>query len=254
MSRYDEQKIEKMRIAADICSDIYQEIISSAKPGVTTMELDQLAESLCKKYDVIPAFKGFEGFPATLCISNNDVVVHGFPGDEVLKDADLLGIDMGVKYKDVFSDMSMTIPVGGEYKTPEIKRFVETVKKATLAGIAQAIPGNKVGDIGHAMQSVVESAGYTVVQEMVGHGIGYSLHEDPYIPGFGDKGEGETLYKGQTLAIEAIVNQGSRDIVIDADDGWTTYTKDGKLSGIFEHTVIVDQEPEILTKWSEIGK
>ncbi|GAB4162756.1 MAG: type I methionyl aminopeptidase [Candidatus Dojkabacteria bacterium] len=244
----DQSKIEKMKIAADICSDIYKQIIAAAKPGTTLLALDKLAEQLCSDNKVLPAFKGYEGFPATLCVSPNDIVVHGIPDQTKIKEGDVLGIDLGIKYQDVYSDMSYTIAVGG-YKDEVTKKFVETVKKATLAGIAKAIPGNKVGDIGAAMQEVVESNGYSVVKEMVGHGVGYELHEDPNIPGYGKKGRGELLYKGQTLAIEAIVNQGSADIFIDSEDGWTTYTEDGMLSAIFEHTIIVDEDPVILTKW-----
>lgn len=247
--QYDAEKISKMREAAVICSAIYKEIIEHTQPGVTTKELDELAEALCYKYDVLPAFKGYEGFPATICVSPEDIVVHGIPDGTKLKNGELLGIDMGVKYKDVYSDMSMTVAVGGKYGNRDAINLVEATKEATLAGIAAAVPGNTVGDIGHAMQSVIESNGYSVVKEMVGHGIGRELHEDPYIPGYGKPGKGEVLYKGQTIAIEAIVNQGSDEIFIDSDDGWTAFTGDGKLSAIFEHTVVVDDIPEILTDW-----
>lgn len=245
----DEEKIKKMRDAAVICSDIFADIIKLAKEGAPLIEVDALAESLCHKYKVLPAFKGYDGFPATICVSPNDVVVHGIPDDTILEKGDLLGIDFGIKYQDVYSDMSITIPIGGTYSDPSANNFVETVKRATLAGIKAAVAGNHVGDISHAIQTTVESQGYSVVKEMVGHGVGYHLHEDPYVPGFGKPGKGELLYDGQTLAIESIINQGSPKIFIDADDGWTTYTNDGMLSAIFEHTIVVGEKPEILTKW-----
>lgn len=245
--KYDTKKIAKMRIAADICSDIFHELGEALKPGVTMMEIDELSIKLSKKKNVIPAFTGIDGYPASICSSVNDAVVHGLPNDYVLQDMDIVGLDFGVKYKGVCSDMSYTYVLGDV--SEEIKRLLNVTKKATLAGIAAAIPGNKTGDIGHEMQSIVEKNGFSVVRELVGHGIGYSVHEDPYVPGYGRKGEGETLYRGQTLAIEAIVNQGSPDIFLDSDDNWTFYTEDGMLSALFEHTIVVDEEPEILTAW-----
>jgi methionyl aminopeptidase len=245
----DEEKIKKMREAAVICSDIFQQIIKLAKEGAPLMEVDALAESLCYKNKVKPAFKGYEGFPSTICVSPNDVVVHGIPDELKLEEGDLLAVDMGIKYKDVYSDMAITFPIGGSYREASTQVFADTVKAAVLAGIEAARVGNKVGDIGHAMQTIVEKGGYSVVKEMVGHGIGYELHEDPYIPGFGKPNTGEKLYDGQTIAVEAIINEGTDEIVMDADDGWTTYTNDGKLSAIFEHTIVVGEKPEILTKW-----
>jgi methionyl aminopeptidase len=245
----DEEKIKKMRDAAVICSDIFAQIIKLAKQGAPLIEVDALAESLCYKNNVKPAFKGYEGFPSTICVSPNDVVVHGIPDELKLEDGDLLAVDMGIKYMDVYSDMAITFPIGGSYREPSTQIFADTVKAAVLAGIDAARVGNRVGDIGHAMQTIVENGGYSVVKEMVGHGVGYELHEDPYIPGFGKPNTGEKLYDGQTIAVEAIINEGTDEIVMDADDGWTTYTNDGKLSAIFEHTIVIGEEPEILTKW-----
>lgn len=245
----DNEKIKKMRDAAVICSDIYAKMIKLANEGASFLEVDSYAEDLCYKNNVLPAFKGYEGFPSTICVSPDEIVVHGIPDDTTPAKGTLLGLDMGIKYHDVYSDMSITFPVGGEFRNDEDKRFSDTVKKATLAGINAAVVGNTVGDIGHAIQSVVEGAGYSVVREMVGHGIGYQLHEDPYIPGFGKPGKGEKLYDGQTIAVESIINQGAPDIYLDIEDEWTTYTNDGKLSAIFEHTIVVGEKPEILTKW-----
>lgn len=242
MRKYDPEKIVKMEEAGVICSEILRNVLSKVSVGVSLIELDQYAEQLCIDNKVIPAFKGYEGFPATLCTGVNDVVVHGIPDDYVLEDGDVLSVDFGIKYKDVYSDTSYTVIIGEV--SDEIKKFVNVVKDATLAGIANAKPGNHVGDIGHAMQEIVEKNGYSVVKEMVGHGIGYDLHEEPYVPGYGRKGKGQELYRGQTLAIEAIVNQGLPDIFISIDDGWTSYTEDGMLSALFEHTIVVDQKPK----------
>jgi methionyl aminopeptidase len=243
----DEVKIAKMRIAGRILSEILEEIKPHIKVGVTLNELDDIAEQGCIKRGVLPAFKGYEGYPKTVCFELNDIVVHGIADDYALKDGDKLGVDMGVKYEDVYSDASFTVLIGEASK--ETKKFIETTKQALYAGIREAKIGNTVGDIGWAIQHTVEKEGYSVVREMVGHGIGYELHEEPYIPGYGEKGEDEELYDGQTIAIEAIINQGTKDIVISKKDGWTTRTKDGKLSALFEHTVVVGKIPEILTRW-----
>jgi methionyl aminopeptidase len=247
MRRRDESKIRKMREAAKICSEIYKGISNLVEEGRSLKEIDNYAYKSAKNAGVEPAFLGYEDFPASICTSLNDVVVHGIPDNYKLKKSDVLGIDFGVKYKDVYSDMSMTFAVGAV--SEEANRLIDVTKQATLAGIKHAKVGNTVGDIGNAMQTVIESNGFSVVKEFVGHGIGYSLHEEPYVPGYGEEGRGSELYDGQTLAIEAIVNEGKPDVYISAEDGWTSYTKDGKLSALFEHTVVVGKEPEILTKW-----
>ncbi|WKZ30776.1 MAG: type I methionyl aminopeptidase [Candidatus Dojkabacteria bacterium] len=247
MKKYDREKIKKMEDAGKICSDIMERLVEKAKAGVSLLEIDDLAFDLAKKNNVQSAFLGYEGFPANACIGVNDVVVHGIPTDYELKDGDIVSIDYGIRYKDVFSDMSVTLPIGGVPK--EVISLINTTKEATLAGIMAATPGSTSGDIGYAMQNVIESNGFSVVKEFVGHGIGYSLHEDPYVPGYGQPGAGSKLHVGQTLAIEAIVNQGSPEVVIDADDNWTTYTKDGMLSALFEHTIVVEENPKILTDW-----
>ena len=244
---YDEEKIEKMTKAGQICSEIFAQVKEKVEVGASLMDIDLYAEELCKKKAVIPAFKGYDGFPGTLCLNINDVVVHGVPIDYELQESDVLGVDFGIKYENVYSDMSVTLIMGEV--SDAAKKLVNVAKDATLAGISKALPGNHVGDIGNAMQNIIESNGFSVVREMVGHGIGYSLHEEPYVPGYGEKGEGMELYKGQTLAIEAIVNQGSKDVFISSDDGWTCYTEDGMLSALFEHTIVVDDKPKILTAW-----
>lgn len=245
--KYDKKKISLMRDAGKICSSILKEVVSNAKEGVSLIELNTIAESLCRDHNVTPAFKGYEGFPAAICAGVNDVVVHGIPDQYVLSDGDIVSIDFGIKYHDIFSDVSVTVPVGKVSK--EADRLIQTVKEATLAGIAAAKPGNRVGDIGNAIQTVAESSGFSVVREMVGHGIGHKLHESPNIPGYGRPGSGSELYRGQTLAIESIINQGGPEIFISSEDGWTSYTNDGMLSALFEHTIVVDDKPEILTAW-----
>ena len=238
---------KNMRKAGKIASQILKLVCEEAKEGVSLLELDNLAESLCYQYETRPAFKGYDGFPNTLCVGVNDVVVHGIPDNYRLKSGDIVSLDFGLIYKKVYSDTAYTVMIGKV--NDKVKHFVQTVEKALYAGIAQAVTGNHVGDIGYAMQSLVEENGYSVVREMVGHGVGYELHEDPYIPGYGNKGKGEELYEGQSIAIEAIVNMGKKEIFINRKDGWTSKTKDGSLSGLFEHTVIVGKKPEILTVW-----
>lgn len=245
--KYDEKKIKKMEEAGKIHHKIFSQLIAATKEGVSLLEIDALAEKLCFQHSVIPAFKGYDGFPASICVGVNDVVVHGIPDPYVLKNGDIVSLDFGIKHDGVFADCAVTVIIGEV--DGSVKEFIETTKRAVLNGIKEAIPGNTVGDIGHAMQQTVEKGGYSVVKEMVGHGVGYSLHEEPYVPGFGEKGRGSKLYEGQTLAIEAIVNMGSEDIEISDEDGWTTWTKDGMLSALFEHTIVVGKNPKILTKW-----
>ncbi len=243
----DRGKIDKMIESAKICSEIFKKVIESTKEGVSLMELDKIAEEGCIRNNVIPAFKNYEGFPSCICTGVNDIVVHGIPDEYILTSGDIVSIDFGIKYKDVFSDMAKTVCIG-EVPLSTVK-FVNTVKEVLYAGINQAKPNNTVGDIGFAMQTVAERNGYTVVRELVGHGVGYKLHEEPNIPGYGSKGHGEKLYDGQTIAIEAIINEGKRDILLSSEDDWTTFTEDGMLSALFEHTVVVGRKPEILTVW-----
>ncbi len=243
----DNDKIQKMREAGDILSQILLDIRNGIKIGVSMIELDQIAMESCKKYNVRPAFKGYMDFPAAICVGVNDTVVHGIPDDYRLVDGDMLSVDMGIEYKKVYSDSAFTTHVGTISK--ETERFIKVVHDSLYLGIDQAVVGNNVGDIGHAIDAYVSKHGYAVVKEMVGHGIGYKLHENPYIPGYGKKGSGSKLTDGQTIAIEVIINQGSPSIYISQEDGWTSKTKDGMLSALFEHTVVVGKNPEILTKW-----
>ncbi|MBN1619028.1 type I methionyl aminopeptidase [Candidatus Dojkabacteria bacterium] len=242
---YDKKKIEQMRIGGKIASQILKKVMDEVKPGITTEELDNFAEYLCDKNNVVPAFKGYDGFPNVLCVGPNDTVVHGIPDDRKLKEGDIVSIDFGIKYKDVILDMARTVGVGKISK--DSQKFLNIVNESLQNAINQAKPGNTVGDIGFAIQSTVEKYGYSVVREMVGHGVGYKLHEEPMIPGYGLKGEGDVLSEGQTIAIESIINMGRPEISFSKIDGWTTKTKDGKLSALFENTIAVFEKPEVIT-------
>lgn len=241
----NKEKVLRMKEGGVIAARILGEVLAAVKPGVRTRELDELAEKKCKDFGVKPAFKGYHGYPATICVGPEDIVVHGIPGERILKKGEIVSIDFGIIYKKVFLDMARTVPVGKIL--PETQHFVDTVERAMYAGCLAAVTGNRVGDIGYAINSVVEKKGYVAVRELVGHGVGLHLHEEPMIPGFGRKGHGDKLYEGQTLAIEAIINQGSPEIEISKEDGWTSRTKDGMLSALFENTVLVSDESEILT-------
>lgn len=243
----DIDKIEKMKDAGVILSDILSKVVKYTTEGKSLLEIDAYAEKLCMENNVLPAFKGYEGFPNTLCVGVNDIVVHGIPDEYILKSGDIVSLDMGIKHKGVYSDCAVTVGIGKVSK--EAIKLMEATKRSVLAGIKMAKPGNRVGDIGFAMEKAATDAGFSVVKEMVGHGVGYELHEEPNIPGYGERGHGEKLYEGQTIAIEAIINEGKPDIRISKKDGWTSVTKDGKLSALFEHTVVVAKEPQILTKW-----
>ena len=248
MMNRDEKKIEKMREGGLILVEILKEVLCNVTSGVSTKELDEIAEDLCNSHGVKPAFKGYQDYPAVLCVGPNDIVVHGIPDENTLTEGDILSVDVGIIYKGVYLDMARTVPVGKISESAA--KFVETVKESLEKAISVAKPGNTVGDIGHAISSTVEEKGYSVVREMVGHGVGYKLHEDPPIPGYGSPGEGEKLYDGQTLAIEAIINEGTPEISVSTADGWTSHTKDGKLSALFENTVVVSSKSEILTPLS----
>lgn len=240
-------KIEKMRKGGKILAKIVKEIVVSIAEGVSTYKLDVLALDLCKKYNVKPAFLHYKGYPATACFGVNDTVVHGISSkNEVLKKGDIISVDMGVIYKGYYTDKAVTVGVGKISK--EASRLINATRDCLYAAIRKVKAGNTIGDLGHAIQSVAELAGFSVVKQMVGHGVGKALHEEPKIPGFGNPDEGVELKKGMTLAIEAIINQG-KDGIRFLSDGWTTKTIDGKLSAIFEDTVLVKKKgAEVLTR------
>jgi methionyl aminopeptidase len=232
---------EAGRLAAQTIDVLAREL----RPGVTTAELDRLAEKFIVEHGARPAFKGYRGFPASICPSINEEVVHGIPGPRVLRDGDIIGIDVGVEKDGYFADHACTFVVGKSNET--IERLLRVTREALLKGVAKAVPGNRVGDISHAIQSHVEAEGFSVVRTLVGHGIGKAMHEEPQVPNYGPPDRGPKLMAGQVLAIEPMVNVGGPDVVT-LDDGWTVVTKDGSLSAHFEHTVVVGARgPEILS-------
>ena len=240
-------ELEKMRRAGAVVAQVLIEIADLVKPGATTADLDVFAQTRTKELGAKPAFKGYHGFPATLCVSVNEEVVHGIPSKKrILKDGDIVGIDFGVILDGWFGDSARTFPVGKV--SPEARKLLEITEKSLHLGIDQARAGNHLFDIGHAVQNFVESHGYSVVREFVGHGIGKSLHEDPQVPNFGIRGKGMLLKPGMVLAIEPMINAGKPEVRV-LSDGWTAVTVDQALSAHFEHTVaITEQGPEILTR------
>ena len=244
------EDIELIKEGADILGRVHGLMAKSIKPGITTKYLDDLAYQYIIDAGAKPSFKGYQGFPYTLCISVNDQVVHGFPSDYIIKDGDIISVDCGVFWKGFHSDSAFTYPVGN-VNDETMKLLVETKKSLYLA-IEQAIEGNRIGDISYAVQSHVEKLGYGVVRELVGHGVGKKLHEKPEVPNYGKRGNGPKLISGMVIAIEPMINLGKKNIVQERD-GWTIRTTDGKPSAHFEHTVLVSKDiAEILTTFKYI--
>lgn len=246
ISLKSERELDQMRKACQVTGKILDEMVKMVEPGISTAELDRFAESRCKDFKVIPAFKGYHGFPATVCISINEEVVHGIPSPKrILKKGDIVGLDFGVSHEGWFGDSARTVAVGVISK--EAQKLVDVTRESLLKGIQQCVEGNRVFDIGHAVQNYVEGFGYSVVREFVGHGIGRALHEDPQVPNYGPKGKGLLLKAGMVLAIEPMINAGSHEVKV-LKDGWTAVTVDRSLSAHFEHTIaITTKGPEILT-------
>lgn len=227
-------------------AEVLEIMRETVKPGITTGELDRIAEEHIRKCGAIPAFKGYNGFPATLCTSINEEVVHGIPGLRPLKNGDIISIDCGALFDGYYGDSAITLPVGEV--SEEYQRLLKVCEEALKLGIAQATKGNRLFDISHAVQSYVESNGMSVVRDYVGHGIGRKMHEEPQIPNFGKPGRGPRLEVGMALAIEPMVNLGDYQVET-LDDNWTVVTKDRRASAHFEHTVaITENGPEILTR------
>ena len=240
-----EREINLIAESAQIVGDTLDMLSGKVKPGITLMELDMLAEKFIRSQDAVPAFKGYMGFPATLCISVDDEVVHGIPSDKVLNDGQIVGIDCGAVKNGYYGDSARTFAVGNI--SNEDKDLIDTTQKALYHGIEKAVPGNYVSDIGHAIQAYVEPKGYSIVRELVGHGIGTNLHEDPQVPNYGDPGMGVELKEGMCLAIEPMINIGDKEVYT-LDDGWTVKTKDGYNSAHFEHTIaILKNGPKVLS-------
>ncbi|KKQ29757.1 MAG: type I methionyl aminopeptidase [Candidatus Levybacteria bacterium RIFCSPLOWO2_12_FULL_37_14] len=248
------QEIEIMKTGGKILADVLFEVLKNIKIGVSEIELDQLAEKLILEKGGEPGFKKVEGYKHAICISTNDVVVHGIPTNYKLKEGDVVGIDCGVYYKGFHTDMAQTVRIkdkGLRIKEDEIDEFLKIGEKAMWEGIKAAKAGQRVGDISKAIQGIVEGQGYSVVKSLVGHGVGRELHEDPEVPGFLDGSILETalLEEGMTIAIEVIYNMGKSDVIYSGGDGWTIKSKDGSLSGLFERSIAINNgESLILTK------
>lgn len=243
-------KIQTMFEAGKILGDVLQEIVDYIRPGITEIEIDELAEKLIRQKGGEPGFKRVPGYKHTICVSTNNVVVHGIPKKRTLKNGDIIGIDCGVFLNGYHTDMAQTVVVG---KTTDknIIKFLKTGEKSMFNAILKAKAGNRVGDISKEMQEVVENAGYSIVRSLVGHGVGKELHEEPEIPGYLDKKIENTpiLKEGMTIAIEVIYNFGKKEVVYDGSDDWTIVTKDNSLAGLFERTVLVTKSgPKLITR------
>lgn len=240
-----EEEVQLIRESAQILGKAHGEVARRVTPGVKTQELDQIAEEFIRDHGGIPSFKDYHGFPSSLCISVNEIVVHGFPGKYELKEGDIISVDCGVQFKGFHSDSAYTYPLIGT--KPEVLLLLQRTYDSLFEGIQQAKTGNRIGDIAFAVQSYVEKFGYGVVRELVGHGVGKDLHEDPEIPNFGKRGKGIKLAPGMVFAIEPMINMGTKNVVQERD-GWTIRTKDKKPSAHFEHTVALFKDrTEILT-------
>jgi methionyl aminopeptidase len=243
--RKSEPEIDKIAAAGRIAADAVAHVGDHLEPGITTAELDRIGEEFIRSEGGIPTSKGYRGFPAALCISPNDMIVHGIPGAYTVAEGDLITIDVGVTLDGYVADTAYTFGVGEI--SSEAERLLEVAQSALLGGIEQAQAGNRVGDVSAAIQRVVEEGGFSVVRALVGHGVGRAYHEDPQIPNYGTPGRGVPLSPGMTIAIEPMITAGGIDIVVD-DDQWSVYTADGSLSAHFEHTVaITTNGPRILT-------
>jgi methionyl aminopeptidase len=240
-------EIEKMAEAGRVLARCLTLLRAKTRAGVTTGELDKAAEKFIRSQGGEPAFKGYRGFPGSICASPNSMVVHGIPGPYKLGRGDILSIDVGVILDGWVADAAITVPVGNV--TPVAKRLLATTRAALFDAVEQCRPGNRLGDLGHAVQQRVESDEFSVVRSLVGHGIGRDMHEDPQIPNYGEPGTGEKLEEGMVLAVEPMVNVGNHPIRVAADN-WSVYSQDGSLAAHFEHTVAITAEgPRILTPW-----
>lgn len=244
------EEIALLKENALLVSRTLAEVGKRIKPGVTTLELDKLAETFIRDHGAEPAFLGYNGYPNTLCMSVNDVVVHGIPSTYQLREGDIVSVDCGTRYKGYYGDSAYTFGVGNI--SPAAAQLLMVTKESLYKGIAQAIDGNRIGDVAAAVQIHAEHYGYGVVREMVGHGIGRNMHEAPEVPNFGKRGQGKTLKEGMVICIEPMINEGTRNVYLDRD-GWTLHTDDHKLSAHFELTVCVRKgKPEVLSTFEYI--
>ena len=238
-------EIDRIAAAGALVAETIAHVGERIEPGVTTLELDRISEDFIRSQGGVPTSQGYRGYPRAICVSVNEVVVHGIPDDRVVEDGDLVTIDVGVTLDGVIADSAYTFGIGAV--DDEAQRLLDAGQEALAAGISAARLGNRIGDISHAVQTVVEGAGFAVVRSLVGHGVGRRYHEDPHVPNFGEPGRGPRLSEGMTIAIEPMITAGSPDVWL-AEDGWTISTEDGSLSAHFEHTVaILPGGPRILT-------
>ncbi len=243
------EQVEQMAAAGQILVRCLRMVAAKARPGVTTKQLDDAAEKFIRSQGAEPAFKGYRGFPGSICASPNSMVVHGIPGPHELKRGDVLSVDVGVIKDGWVADAAMTVPVGSI--SPEARKLLDVTRAALFAGVGQMQPGNHLGDVSAAIQRAVEIEGLSIIRTLVGHGIGRDMHEEPQVPNFGEPGKGPELEEGTVLAIEPMVNAGG-PLVRMGEDGWAVYSQDGSLAAHFEFTVAVTADgPRILTPWHE---
>jgi methionyl aminopeptidase len=251
--RKSPKEIQLMRESCHIVSDVHRLLAAHVRPGVSLIELDEMAEDFIRAAGGRPAFKGYHSgnrrippFPSTLCLSVDDEVVHGIPDKRVLKEGQVLSVDVGVELNGYYGDAAVTLPVGRI--TPENERLLAVTRESFFRGVDQAVPGNHVHDISAAVQQYVEENGFSIVRDLVGHGIGTHLHEEPAVPNFGKPGTGPELQSGMTIAIEPMVNYGGHRVRVSTENGWTVLTRDASTSAHFEHTVLITEDgPELLT-------
>lgn len=247
------EEIELIRKSSLLVSATLAEVANFLKPGITTLQVDVMAEKFIRDNGAVPSFKNYKGFPFTCCISVNDAVVHGFPDKNELRDGDVVSVDVGVYMNGYHGDSAYTFAIGSI--TDDVKKLLRVTKESLYKGVEKAVAGNRVGDIAFAVQEHTERQyGYGVVRELVGHGLGKHLHEDPQVPNFGKRGTGLKMKEGLVIAIEPMINLGKKDVYYD-DDGWTVRTKDGKPAAHYEHTVCVQKnKPDILSSFADIEK
>jgi methionyl aminopeptidase len=237
-------EITKIRKANQIVAKTLNVLSRAVVPGVSTLELDDIAEREIRTAGAVPAFKGYRGYPATLCASINEEIVHGIPsGDRTLREGDIVGLDLGAVWDGFYGDAALTLAVGKI--SPEAQRLIDVTRRSLMIAIEAAKTGNRIGDIGHAVQSFVEKQGYSVVRDFVGHGIGRSLHEDPQVPNYGNPGQGHRIKPGMVLAIEPMVCQGNSDVEV-LQDNWTAVTRDRSLSAHFEHSIVITEKGPVI--------
>ncbi|MGB3635146.1 MAG: type I methionyl aminopeptidase [Rubrobacteraceae bacterium] len=249
--RKSQGELEAMREGGRITAACLNMLSENVRPGVTTGDLDRLAEEFIRERGGTPEFKGYQGFPGSICSSPNAMIVHGIPGTYRLDDGDIISIDVGVRYEGFVTDSATTVPVGEIAE--DTQKLLDVTQRCLVAATDQMRSGKRLGDVGHAIQSVAEPDGYGVVRDLVSHGVGRQMHEDPQIPNYGDPNTGVRLKPGMVFAIEPMITLGSYDILIDEQDGWSIYTADGSLSAHFEHTIAVTESgPWVLTEGGRV--